>query len=310
MTQFQRGAGKFGLQCGGVATETWQIGAVDGLLRVGECFLKAAGGFAQFDKQGSGIRTELFEINLIDVPGQAIPGVNQRFCSIQQPREIELLRMTQALLQGRQDAVELAWRRGDVVVLRSPGNRLDGIHFGIEIFKGEDVGAQKPLPLHARAKPLGDVNVKDLLDVFRPRAPNRALWNLKVNENILFLVLRVFCPDEFDGTDFTDGHSAQRDEGADREVFDFARDPGFKQVAFAKIAFQAQGKERSDQQKASRQNKKANSKMMRFGAHATSRFRNCRTHGCGACSRNQDGAPSATIPRIFGSSTMTRSATE
>ena len=192
----------------------------------------------------------------------------------------------------------------------SPGNRFNGVQPGIDIFKHENIGTEKPLPLHPCAKPLCDFHVQRLLNIGRLRAPDRALWNLELNENILFLVFRIFRPDEFDGTDFTNGHSAKFDQGTDGEIFDFARDTGFKYFVLAKIGLQAHRKERSDKQQGSRQHKKPNSKMMGLDAHAASRFRNCRTHGWLAFSRNHDGAPSAAIPRVFGSSTTTRSATE
>ncbi len=61
---------------------------------------------------------------------------------------------------------------------------------------------------------------------------------------------RVFRPDELDGTDFADGHSAQLDEGAHRKVFHFAGDIGLKDVALAEIGLQTHGKERRDEQAA------------------------------------------------------------
>ena len=192
----------------------------------------------------------------------------------------------------------------------SPRNRFDGIQLGVDIFEDENIGAEKPLALHARAKPLCDFPIQRLLDIGCLRAPDCALWNLELNDNILFLVFRVLCPDEFDGTDFANGNSAQRDQRTDGEIFDFARDLGFKYLLLAKISLQTHRKERPDQQRGSRQDKKTNSKMMEFDAHAASRFRNCRTQGWLAFSRNHDGAPSAAIPRVFGSSTTTRSATE
>ena len=129
-----------------------------------------------------------------------------------------------------------------------PRDRFDRVELGIDIFKDENIGAEKPLPLHARPKPLCDFQVERLLDIGSLRAPDRALWNLELNENILFLVCRVFRSDEFDGTDFADGHSAQLDEGAYGEIFDFARDIRFKYVALAKISLQAHRKERADKQ--------------------------------------------------------------
>ena len=68
-----------------------------------------------------------------------------------------------------------------------------------------------------------DFRVKHLLDIVRLRAPDRALWNLELNEDVLLLVFQVLRPDEFDGTDFTDGHSAQLDERANAQIFDFPR---------------------------------------------------------------------------------------
>src|SRR6266446_6491236 len=192
----------------------------------------------------------------------------------------------------------------------SPRNRLDGIQLGIDIFQDENVGAEKTLPLHARAKALGDFHVQRLLDIGGLRAPDCALGNFELDENILLLVFRVLRSDEIDGTDFPDGHSAQFDQSADGEIFDFARDTVFKYVTLAEISPQAHRKERGDQERCSRQDKKTDSKMMGFDAHAASRFRNCRTQGWLAFSRNHAGGPSAAIPRVFGSSTTTRSATE
>src|ERR1043166_5461738 len=128
----------------------------------------------------------------------------------------------------------------------SPRNRFDGIQLGIDIFEDENIRAEEPLPLHTRAKPLRDFRVQGSLDIGCLRAPDSAFWNLELNENVLLLVSWILRPDEFNGTDFTNGHSAQCDQCADGEIFNFACDIGFKYVVLAKISLQAHRKERPD----------------------------------------------------------------
>ncbi len=78
-TQFQSGAGKFGLQRARVTADRGQVGSVDGALRIGEGLLQAAGRVAEFDNQASGVGAQLLEIKLIDVRGDAIRRLNQAY---------------------------------------------------------------------------------------------------------------------------------------------------------------------------------------------------------------------------------------
>src|SRR5260221_14652248 len=190
-----------------------------------------------------------------------------------------------------------------------PGNGLDRINPGINIFKSHDVGAEKSLSLHASTESLLDFPVQHLLDVLGLCAPDRSSRNFESDEDILLPEFRIIRPHEIDRTDFANGDPPQLDQCADEQVFNLAGNVSFKHVAFPKIRLEADREKRSDEQCRSSQNKKTDSEIMQLVAHITSRFRNCRTHGWVAFSRNHDGAPSAAIPRIFGSSIMTRSAT-
>src|SRR5690348_16325207 len=217
--------------------------------------------------------------------------------------------MMQALLQGSHDPVELVWGRRNVVVLGGPGNRGGGIERRIDVFQGHDISAQKSLALHAGSQATSHFPIEEFLHVIGFGAPDASLGNLELDDDVLFLEARILAADKINRTDLADGHPSQFDQRADGKVLNLAGDVGFENVALAEVGLQADSEKSGYQQRGSGEDKEADPEIVSFDAHAAWRLRNCRTHGCEAWSRSQAGGPSATMPRVCGSSRITRSAT-
>src|SRR5262249_16270604 len=145
-----------------------QIGPIDSRLRVGQGPLQAVSGFAEIDNERNGVSPDLVKVNLIHIPGQAIGRVDEFVCSLQQVSEIEVFYMTETFLQRFQDAVELAGRGRDVVVLGSPGNGLGRIHLRVDIIKSQNIRTYKSLRLDSRAKSTRHLLVDETLHVVGP----------------------------------------------------------------------------------------------------------------------------------------------